>query len=104
MENTIDKIHLREDKVESVVFSHLKEKYNRMIVKVECKTSSFNFKGITEFHFFIDVDYGRQDGPDSFYNRMIKKEVYNLCKYILGEGESFNGVVFNSSILAIPTP
>ena len=105
MEDTIDfnKFRLREDILGKVVSSHLKEKYPIMVVKVECVTEFFRWNN-PKFHFFIDVDYSRQDGPDSFYNRIIKKEVSNLCQYILGEDECFGRAYFNSVILAIPTP
>ena len=105
MKDTIDfnKFRLREDILGKVVSSHLKEKYSGMIVKVECVTEFFHWNN-PKFHFFIDVDYSRQDGPDSFYNRIIKKEVSNLCQYILGEDECFGRTYFNSVILAIPTP
>jgi hypothetical protein len=92
----LDKVRVREDKVGSIISSHLKEKYP-VVVKVECVTEFFHWNN-PKFHFFIDVDYSRQDGPDSFYNRLIKKEVYNLCKYILGDRESVGSVSCNSVI------
>ena len=98
MEYTVDLDKVREDKIGSVVSSHLKEKYARMIVSVQCHAFSYSWKGVVEFNFTINVDYGRQSGPDSFYNRMIKKEVSNLCKYILGERESFGSICFNPAI------
>jgi hypothetical protein len=94
----LDKVRVRGDKVGRVVSSHLKEKYGKMIVNVHCHVLSYHWKGVHEFSFTINVDYGRQDGPDSFYNRIIKKEVSNLCKYILGKHESFGCIVFNSVI------
>ena len=101
MEYTVDfdKARVRGDKVGRVVSSHLKEKYGKMIVNVQCHSFYCGWRGVSEFSFTIDVDYGRQDGPDSFYNRIIKKEVYNLCKYILGAHESFfDSISFNSAI------
>ena len=100
MEYTVDfdKVRVRGDKVGRVVSSHLKEKYGKMIVNVHCHALYYHWKGVHEFSFTINVDYGRQDGPDSFYNRIIKKEVSNLCKYILGKHESFGCIVFNSTI------
>jgi hypothetical protein len=107
MEYTIDldMVRLRKDKVERVVHSYLKDEFADMIVNVKCHTYNFSFRGGTiEFHFFIDVDYCRQDGSNSFYNRKIKKEVSNLCKYILSGNESFGTVSFNSVIHAVITP
>jgi hypothetical protein len=120
MEYTIDldMVRLRKDKVERVVYSYLKDKFANMIVNVECNTYDYSFRGgVIEFHFFIDVDYCRQDGSNSFYNRKIKKElrnsfynrkikkeVSNLCKYILSGHESFGSVSFNSVIHAVITP
>lgn len=106
MEHSIDlnKVRVRKDRVEGIVYSHLKEKYTDIIVKVECKTFSYSWKGVSEFDFIIDVDYGGVDWANSFCNRKIKKEVSNLCKYILGEHESFGSVSFNSVIHAFPHP
>jgi hypothetical protein len=101
----LDMVRLRKDKVERVVYSYLKDKFANMIVNVECNTYNYSFRGgVIEFHFFIDVDYCRQDGSNSFYNRKIKKEVSNLCKYILSEHESFGSVSVNSVIHAVITP
>jgi hypothetical protein len=109
MEYTIDldMVRLRKDKVERVVYSYLKDKFANMIVNVECNTYNYSFRGgVIEFHFFIDVDhaYGIHDCPVSSYNRKIKKEVSNLCKYILSEHESFGSVSVNSVIHAVITP
>jgi hypothetical protein len=108
MEYTIDldKVRLRKDKVEKVVYSYLKDEFANMIVKVECNTLSYNWKGVSEFNFIIDVDhaYGIHDCPVSSYNRKIKKEVSNLCKYILSGHESFGSVSFNYVIHAVITP
>jgi hypothetical protein len=100
----LDKVRLRKDKLERVVYSYLKDEFADMIVKVECYTLSHHWKGVSEFHFIVDVDYCRQDGSNSFYNRKIKKEVSNLCKYILSGHESFGSVSFNSVIHAVITP
>ena len=106
MEYTIDldMVRLRKDKVERVVYSYLKDEFANMIVNVECNTLSYHWKGVSEFNFIVDVDYCRQDGSNSFYNRKIKKEVSNLCKYILSEHESFGSVSVNSVIHAVITP
>ena len=100
MEYTVDfdKARVRGDKVGRVVSSHLKEKYGKMIVNVQCHAWSYRWVGVNEFDFIIDVDYGSHDWPDSLYNRKIKREVSNLCKYILGKHESFGSVSFNASI------
>ena len=100
----LDKVRLRKDKLERVVHSYLKDEFADMIVNVKCNTLSYHWKGVSEFNFFIDVDYCRQDGSNSFYNRKIKKEVSNLCKYILSEHESFGSVSVNSVIHAVITP
>ena len=108
MEYTIDldKVRLRKDKVESIVYSYLKDEYVNMIVKVECNTLSYSWKGVSEFNFIIDVDHahGIHDWPVSSYNRKIKKEVSNLCRYLLSGHESFGSVSFNSVIHSFPHP
>jgi hypothetical protein len=108
MEYTIDldMVRLRKNKVERVVYSYLKDKFANMIVNVECNTLSYHWKGVSEFNFIVDVDhaYGIHDWTVSSYNRKIKKEVSNLCKYILSEHESFGSVSVNSVIHAVITP
>ena len=102
MEYTIelDKVRVREDKVGRVVSSHLIEKYPNMIVNVGCHILSYSWTGVNEFNFIIDVDhaYGIHDLPISSYNRKIKKEVSNMCKYILGDRESIGSISCNSVI------
>jgi hypothetical protein len=96
----LDKVRLRKDKLGRVVHSYLKDEFADMIVNVECH----NLRGVSKFRFFIDVDYCRADGSNSFYNRKIKKEVTNLCKYILSGNESFDSVSFFPVIHAVITP
>jgi hypothetical protein len=97
----LDRVRIRESKVEGFISSHLKEKYANMIVNVKCNTHTYSWVSVVEFDFIVDVDYGRHDGPDSFYNRRIRKEISNLCKYILGERESLGNTHFNSVIHAV---
>ena len=100
MEYTVDldNVRVRGDKVGSIVSSYLKESYPEKIVNVECLPITHWWRHSIEFDFIIDIDYGNNGWPNSFYNRTTRKEVSNLCKYILGEHESLGNVHFNSVI------
>ena len=82
-------IDIRKERVGEVMSKHITDKYDG-VLNTRTYTFSWGLNYDTEFHFIIDVDF-----DDHIINRKIRKEVYNLCRYILGEREVITDILFN---------
>jgi len=89
-----DNMDIRKSQVQRIMRNQLMEKYD-CIRNVTTHTLPYISSKHIEFNFIVDAEYSNRRWADSYYNRMIKKDVYNLCKYILGEREVVNNIFVN---------
>ena len=82
----------RNSRVRSLIFNHIKDKYPS-VVDVHVFSNPFKKPNI-EFDILIDIDMHGYEQLEykSMVNREIRKDVYNLTKYILGEKERVNKI------------
>ena len=82
----------RNSRVRSLILNHIKNKYPS-VVDVHVFSNPFKKPNI-EFDILIDIDMRGYEQLEykSMFNREIRKDVYNLTKYILGEKERVNNI------------
>ena len=87
--NYSDKRNLQ---VRRLILNHIKNKYPS-VVDVHVFSNPFKKPNI-EFDILIDIDMRGYEQLEykSMFNREIRKDVYNLTKYILGEKERVNNI------------
>jgi hypothetical protein len=85
-------IDIRTNKIKKLMTDYLMGKYG-CVSNVD--VYSFNYIVSRKlFHFIIDVNYSKSQGIVKLEsNRVIRKDVSNFCKYILGENDTIEEIV-----------
>ena len=88
----------RERQVRKIVLDYLSKGYPN-IGNVHVTTFSMVFKSYTEFNILIEPHLSNNEYFEykQKYFRKIRKDVYNLCRYILGKDESVNNILLTVS-------